>query len=269
MMIIYGLMAMLVAYAIAECIWTMCVIAPRRAKAGQPSLRDIVRASSLDLRISYYATVSRETLQQVLNTSTPKQSLDLYIRKRFTNGTSFTDWSLDYVYAHRDYSGNRKLGGWPNTKTSDATIWFYNRPKPETKPEPVPSSRTPDWDEERDRLEAFKKHPSAFWLNPDWHKARATGQPFWMHDPAPLPESISMENDFQLLVEELIHTPLEFNDGLHFQTVLDPAPIGLFMLAGRTIKVTRKQFLAAQRQAKKLRGRYEPRIKNEIHWSYY
>lgn len=189
-MIIYGLMALLFAYVIAEALWTFSAIDPRRRALGQPTIIDIIKASRRDLTISHYAEISRSTILQALNTSSPRDSLDRYIRQRFKDGTHFTDWSIDYVYAHRDHTGKRKPGGWPSHKEDYATVWFYNRPTPPVpapKPEAKPVPRPQTVDEEAERIAAFLKHPTAFWLNPDWNKARETGQPFWMHEPAQIP----------------------------------------------------------------------------------
>jgi len=266
-MVIYSLIALLSAYVIAEGIWTLRVTSPDRRRNGQPTLGDIFRMRNTELDLKASGRMSRYEIRAALATGGPA-GLDREIRKQFRGGSSYTHWSIDYKYAAYDYHGKKQPGCWAsNEGVGEAVIWFYNErkpPKPEPKPEPVPSLKTEDWDEERERLAAFKKHPSAFWLNPDWHKARETGQPFWMHDPAPLPEETSLDGDFHLLVEYLIYNDMGFDDGLMLQQFGDPQPIALLMLDDRAIQVSRKDFRSAQRMARELRGRSDERIRNEL-----
>jgi hypothetical protein len=264
-MVIYGCVALLSAYVIAEAIWTLRVITPDRRASGQPTIGDIFRMRKTELDLKASARMARYEIRSALATGGPA-GLDREIRKKFTG--VYTHWSIDYKYASYNYAGKKSPGRWANPEgVSESVIWFYNErtpPKPEPKPEHVLRPETTDWDEDRARLEAFKKHPSAFWLNPDWDKARASGQPFWMHDPAPLPEEISPDTDFQQLVEYLIYNDMGFDEGLILQRFGDPHPIALLVLDDRTIQVSRKDFRAAQHKARELRGRSEERINREL-----
>jgi len=263
-MVIYGCMALLVAYVIAEAIWTLRVTTPDRRANGQPTIGDIFRMRNNELDLKSSARMSRYEIRSALVTG-GRAGLDREIRKKFTG--EYTHWSVDYLFACYNFQGKKVSGRWANPEgVSESTIWFYNeRTPPKPEPKPVPRPQTPDWDEERERLEAFKKHPSAFWLNPDWKKARETGQPFWMHDPAPLPEEVSPTTDFQRLVEYLLYNDIGFDDGLMLQQFGDPHPLAFLTLDDGIIKVDRKDFRAAQRKARELRGRSESHIRRELY----
>lgn len=259
------MIALLIGYVIAEAFWTYRVVTPDRRANGQPTLGDIYRTQKIELDLKSSGRMRRYKIRAAIATG-GRAALDRDIRKAFTG--DYTHWSIDYRYSCYNHSGVKIPGSWTNTEgLAESVIWFYNErtpPKPTPKPEPVPSPKTADWDEERARLEAFKKHPSAFWLNPDWNKARETGQPFWMHDPAPLPEENSVDIDFQELVEFLVYNDMGFEDGLILQRLEDPQPIGFLCLADRTVQVTRKEFREAQRIARGLRGHNEDDIERTV-----
>jgi hypothetical protein len=187
---IIGLVNFILAlYALVEMIYTIFVVSPRRKALGQPTFADIWRMRNVPLDIKASGRMNRYEIQAALKVG-GVALLDQEIRKKFSHG-QFTDWSIDYAYRHYHYNGRKVPGYWTkNEGSSEATVFLYNRRQPAVpKPAPSPVLRpeTTDIDEERQRFEAFLKHPSAFWLSPDWEKARETGEPFWMHDPAPVP----------------------------------------------------------------------------------
>lgn len=183
-------------------------------------------------------------------------ALDREIRKRFTG--DYTDWSIDYVYAHYDYSGNRKSGGWRNKEgLSESIIYFYKRQQPvipEPKPVPPPPPVVEPVDEERMRIEAFIKHPTAFWLNPDWTKARETGEPFWMHDPAPVPQRyLPVEAKIRQVAELIADDPVDFNmiECRTLDQYLGDEMV-IIMTMNDDIQLTRREYNQAQRLALRL-----------------
>ena len=259
------MITLLIGYVFAEAFWTYRVVTPDRRANGQPTLGDIYRTQKIELDLKSSGRMRRYEIRAAI-ASGGRAALDRDIRKVFTG--DYTHWSIDYRYSCYNHSGVKIPGSWTNTEgLAESVIWFYNErkpPKPEPKPEPVPSPKTEKWDDKRERLEAFKKHPSAFWLNPDWDKARATGQPFWMHDPAPLPEENSVDIDFQDLVEFLVFNDMGFEDGLILQSVGDVHPIGFLSVNDRTIQVNWREFRAAQKIARGLRGHNEDDIETAV-----
>lgn len=201
-------------YAFAEMIYTISVVSPRRKAMGQPTFDDIWRMRNVSLDIKASGRMSRHAIQQALKYGGTRL-LDMEIREKFKDG-QFTDWSIDYAYRHYHYDGRRVPGYWAkNYGSAEAMVFFYNRRQPVV-PKPSPPPPLPvepiRVDEERERFEAFLKHPSAFWLNPDWAKARETGEPFWMHDPAPVPSRYLPVPEKITLAAEAIAESYEFHE---------------------------------------------------------
>jgi hypothetical protein len=258
--IISLLICLLVAYVICEAIFTAWVIVPDRKAAGQPGLGDILKMRRVKLELNSSEKMDRYQIRSAVKIGGWAE-LDREIRKRFPG--DYTDWSIDYVHAHYNANGERRSGGWRNKDAvSQSVIFFYKRqkpviPKPKTKP--VPRPQTADMDEERMRLEAFVKHPSAFWLNPDWQKSRETGQPFWMHDPAPIPSRyLPVPEKIERLAELLAERNYR---ELALQRINSPVAGTMYVILNddgfEEVKLSSAEYRQAKRRALEMEGAFK------------
>lgn len=185
-MIVLGIIGAMIALCEAFGLWH--ANRARRA-ACQPTLWDVIASRWRGLTLIGKSTMSRRDLMRHYEIG-GRESVRYFLQEQFRH--KFDDFSIDYTLMHHNpTTGKDEPGGFRSNDCNQhhTTVFFYRRPEapPAPPPPPPPAEPVGTWTErdERDRIELFLANPLAFWLNPDWSDPR---EPFWMRDPAPLPQ---------------------------------------------------------------------------------
>lgn len=204
------------------------VMASRDARRRfQPSLLDILRASRRHYQLTHSVTLKRQIIDQRMVLG-DRWRLDKFLRDYHPG--EWTDWSIDYCYPHKNEFGVSFPGSWGlhRDKKDTAKVYLYKRldpPAPPPKPKKEPQKKAEPievvvWsksDELHQRL-LFEQNPLAFWLAPDWERARELKEPVWMIEPDQPPvKCLDYDNPRMVAIKTLagkINT-FEYDQMLH------------------------------------------------------
>jgi hypothetical protein len=160
-----------------------------RRELWEPSLAESISKRDTGWQLVETLEVFREEILRGKHDHMRDDTFDEQVAKiAKARDIDYDHYSIDWRFGSVDPKTGQPLGpGWfrPQYPNDYFNVFFYKEP-PEPKPVPTITVAPQDKDEQINTIIGFMRHPSAFWLAPDFKggaNLRDNMTPFWSRDP--------------------------------------------------------------------------------------